>query len=225
MENKELKQITNQLNKKAINSSAKKRNYLIATIFTTLIIGIFAYQYYEEKKEVKELVDSMMIADSLHRNNDAERRYNKYIKSGLSKDSLGDYRGAIADCSKAIELNPNNSMAYYLCGLFKFNLKEYKNAIIDFNGAIRIDSSSSDAYISSAYKYSGISKYNLKEYKNAIIDFNGAIRIDSNSSDAYLYRGFCKSLSNDKNGACLDWKKAGELGYGEAYDLIKEHCN
>ena len=32
MDNKELKQITNQLNKKAINSSAKKRIYLIATM-------------------------------------------------------------------------------------------------------------------------------------------------------------------------------------------------
>jgi len=28
----------------------------------------------------------------------------------------------------------------------------------------------------------------------------------------------------DKNGACLDWSKAGELGYIEAYDAIKEYC-
>ena len=32
-------------------------------------------------------------------------------------------------------------------------------------------------------------------------------------------------LLNDKKGACLDYSKAGELGYEQAYDFIKEYCN
>ena len=36
--------------------------------------------------------------------------------------------------------------------------------------------------------------------------------------------GDAKGNLQDKSGACLDWSKAGELGYTHAYDLIKEHC-
>lgn len=182
MDNKELKQITNQLNKKAINISAKKRIYLIATIFIVLIIGIFAYRYYEEKKRVKQLVDFMMSTEALS-------SYNEYIESGMSKDSLGDFKGAIEDyqLAKYINLEDGNKfLAYYLCGQ---------------------------------------SKTHLKDYKGALIDFDEAIRIDSSSSNSYVFRGFCKFLSNDKNGACLDWSKAQELGNADAYKQIKKFCN
>ena len=182
MDNKELKQTTNQLNKKSINISAKKRIYLIATIFIELIIGIFAYRYYEEKKRVKELVELMISTDAMH-------SYMNYIESGISKDSLGDFKGAIEDYNKAKNIileDGNNFLAYKLCGS---------------------------------------SKTVLKDYKGALLDFNEAIRIDSSSSDTYLYRGFCKFLSNDKNGACLDWVKAQELGNADANIQIKKFCN
>jgi len=29
----------------------------------------------------------------------------------------------------------------------------------------------------------------------------------------------------DKSEACLDWSKAGELGYDAAYDLIRKICD
>ena len=29
----------------------------------------------------------------------------------------------------------------------------------------------------------------------------------------------------EKDGACLDWSKAGELGDAGAFDLIKKYCN
>jgi hypothetical protein len=41
---------------------------------------------------------------------------------------------------------------------------------------------------------------------------------------AYSARGCAKHDIVDKQGACLDWNKAGELGYKDAFDLIKENC-
>jgi hypothetical protein len=29
---------------------------------------------------------------------------------------------------------------------------------------------------------------------------------------------------NDKNGACLDWKKASELGFAKANESINKYC-
>jgi len=42
---------------------------------------------------------------------------------------------------------------------------------------------------------------------------------------AYDNRGYAKYSLGDKDGACLDWSKAGELGYSDAYDAIKKYCN
>ena len=41
---------------------------------------------------------------------------------------------------------------------------------------------------------------------------------------AYNNRGIAKYILGDKDGGCLDWSKAGELGYEDAYDTIKEYC-
>ena len=59
-----------------------------------------------------------------------------YNNRGSAKGNLQDYKGAIADYTKAIELNPNYAYAYYNRGLAKVNLKDYKGAIADFNKAI-----------------------------------------------------------------------------------------
>jgi len=46
----------------------------------------------------------------------------EYHNKGNAKVNLGDYRGAIQDYSKAIELNPNDAEAYYNRGNAKVNL-------------------------------------------------------------------------------------------------------
>lgn len=163
--------------------STKIRNYLLAVIFITYIIGIFVYQNYEEKKEIKVILDKMTDFDNI-------QHYNKYIESGMSKDSLGDYKGAIEDYNTAIFGSGSDLEENFL-----------------------------------AYFLRGISETNLKDYKRAIIDFDKAIQINSSNSNSYLYRGYCKLLSKDKNGACLDWSKGSELGNDLANEYIKEYCN
>ena len=83
------------------------------------------------------------------------------------------------------------------------------------------------SYCQTAEEYfeRGNSKYDLQDYQGAIADYSKAIQLDPNDSDAYYNRGLSKLELNQKDSACLDWSKAGELGDGDAYDLIKEHCN
>ena len=49
-----------------------------------------------------------------------------YVGRGYAKESLGDYRGALQDYSKAIELDPNNTDAYYNRGNVKDSLQDYR---------------------------------------------------------------------------------------------------
>lgn len=39
-----------------------------------------------------------------------------------------------------------------------------------------------------------------------------------------MMRGECKIKLGDIEGACLDFSKAGELGYEKAYDEIEKYC-
>lgn len=56
--------------------------------------------------------------------NDDETYYNR----GVAYDSKGEYDRAIADYSKAIELNPKYAEAYYNRGVDYYDKKEYDRA-------------------------------------------------------------------------------------------------
>lgn len=71
---------------------------------------------------------------------------NAYYNRGLSKYKLKDYKGAIEDYTKAIELNPNDSNIYLVRSLDKSRLKDYKGAIEDCNKAIELNPNDTHAY-------------------------------------------------------------------------------
>ena len=75
-------------------------------------------------------------------NNLATNSYN----SGTEKYWKGDYQGAVADYTKAIDINPQNSNAYSNRGAAKHDLKDYQGAIADWNKAIEINPQNADAY-------------------------------------------------------------------------------
>ncbi len=61
-----------------------------------------------------------------------ENAYSRY-KSGSAKFQLKDYRGAIADFSKAIELKPEYIEAYYSRAICESKLGKTDKALADFN--------------------------------------------------------------------------------------------
>ena len=83
------------------------------------------------------------------------------------------------------------------------------------------------AYAKTAEDYlkAGNTKYELKDYKGAIQDYTTAIELNPSNAEAYNLRGIDKLILGQKDSGCLDLSKAGEMGYLEAYDDIKEFCN
>ncbi|MAV10977.1 MAG: hypothetical protein CMN96_05960, partial [Synechococcus sp. MED850] len=62
------------------------------------------------------------------------------LNSGVDKAQSGNLQGAIADWTKAIEMNPMFAKAYFNRGVAKKNLKDYQASIADYTKAIEIDS-------------------------------------------------------------------------------------
>ncbi len=127
---------------------------------------------------------ALILTVSLYANAQTAEEYLEYLDNVLSKYKLGDFSGAIQDCNKAIELNPNHADAYNNRGASKLNLGDYMGAIQDCNKAIELNPNFAEAYYNRGY-----SKYNLGDYMGAIQDCNKAIELNPNFAEAYYNRG------------------------------------
>jgi tetratricopeptide (TPR) repeat protein len=107
----------------------------------------------------------------------SEKNAKYYYQSGNVKRARGDYQGAIADYTRAIELNPKFDKAYFNRGLTKDNLGDYSAAIADYSKSLEILPNDFDAY-----NNRGVSKGKLGDYSAAMADFNRALKIDPNNS-------------------------------------------
>lgn len=152
--------------------------------------------------------------------NSACQTVDEYNISGVQKKNKKDYAGAIEDFNKALNIDPNNDFTYSSRANAKLKLFDYKGAMLDYNKSIDINPEAPNVYY-----YRGNLKIDLEDYRGAIEDFSKAINIKPNQSVFYFVRGNAKHNLGLKDSSCLDWSKAGELGYENVYDLIKEYCN
>jgi tetratricopeptide (TPR) repeat protein len=110
-----------------------------------------------------------------------------YYSSAIKKSELKDYKGAITDCNKAIELDSQFAEAYDVRGTAKDELKDYKGALEDYNKAIEINPQYADAFYNR-----GIVKFHLNDIEGAIADYTKAIEINPQCAEAYINRGVRK---------------------------------
>ena len=129
---------------------------------------------------------------------------------GETKYFAKDYKNAIVEFDKAIEINPEHIRAYYKRGRTKYKLDDYKGAIDGYTHAIKLNPKHFRAYYNR-----GIAKYDINDYAGAIDDYTHAIKIDSDKAKTYSNRGGAKiKLGESKlNGG--DAEKARNL-YQEA---------
>ena len=104
-----------------------------------------------------------------------------YFDSAFNKNEAKDYYGAIADYSKVIELDPNNSDVYVNRGDTKNSLKDYYGAIADYTKAIELDPD-----YASAYANRGINKENLGDLNGACKDWRKAASLGHSNSAKWV---------------------------------------
>ena len=90
---------------------------------------------------------------------------------------MGKYEAAIADYDKAIQLKPDEALAYANRGFVKSQISQLEAAIDDCNEAIRLDP---DLVV--AYNNRGIVKARLGQHEAAIADYDEADKVRSRLS-------------------------------------------
>jgi tetratricopeptide (TPR) repeat protein len=98
------------------------------------------------------------------------------------KSANGFAQRALADFSKAIEIDPNDYDYYNARGKLFLAFGFYKEAIVDFEKSISIKPNDV------GYSQIGLAKFYLDD-KNAIDEVNKAIKIEPNFAEAYYIRG------------------------------------
>ncbi len=115
----------------------------------------------------------------------------------------------------------NNAEDYYKNGLEKYDLKDFAGALSDFTVAIEMMPTMAEAYFSRGLLYGK----EFHKYKKAIKDFTKAINLMPDYAKAYYNRGVTYRILDDIKNSCADWRKASELGYKDADELIEKYCN
>ena len=89
--------------------------------------------------------------------------------SGLEKYELQDFKGAIEDYNRAIEINQNHPWAYNNRGEAKQKLNDFTGAIADFDISIKNYPTHGGVYICRGY-----ARYKLGDNFGACSDWNKA---------------------------------------------------
>ena len=143
--------------------------------FTLFLSPLFAQPTFDElfyKDDPKGLQESYRQSIQKHNKEiqlnpqDAQA----YASRGNAKSGLEDYRGAILDFSKAIELEPNGRYYYYR-GLAKSNLNDFAGAILDFDKAVE---QNARALLKYTYLERGLAKINMGQKDSGCLDLSKA---------------------------------------------------
>ena len=152
-----------------------------------------------------------------------------YSMRGNFKNANGDPKAAIADFTKAIDINPNRIVTKGKGGYFSSraftnqDLDNHEEAIADFTKAIEL----SPEYWP-LYSFRASSKYALDEYEGAIEDNMKSLKLktelgggkDLGLDEEYNNMGLAKEALKDYDGAIADFKKAISI---DSIDPLNHH--
>ena len=128
------------------------------------------------------------------------------VNRGIEKGKEGDLDGAIADFTRAIELNPKDDAPYYNRAQAKRLKKDAAGAIADYTRAIELGSTNP-----AAYNNRGNARAENNDRDGAIADFTHAIELKPDYARAYYNRAVAKEAKGDAVGADADFKAAEKL--------------
>jgi tetratricopeptide (TPR) repeat protein len=112
-----------------------------------------------------------------------------YMQRASAYRAAGDYDDAIADFSKAIEVHPDDTLAYFWRGEAQTDKKDYDRAIADYSEVIRLEPKFGPAYFKRGSLYN-----EKKDFDRAIADYSEVIRLYSSGAEAYSSRGIAVRL-------------------------------
>ena len=129
-----------------------------------------------------------------------------YNVRGTSKAQFGDFKNAIIDFNKALQVNKNDAQAYANRGKAKDELGDLKGALADLSRAIELKPEEHEYYI-----HRGNTKVKMHDFKGALDDCNKALELDSKDATLFAHRAGIYQMNGNYQKAIADLTKAIQL--------------
>lgn len=113
----------------------------------------------------------------------AQYTYEQLMSFGLRSDEKGDYAAAVLSLDQAIELKPEDDMAWLSRGVVYIHKRDFGSAVVDFNKAILLNPNRTQTYL---YRY--IANRETENFQFAYSDINRYLNEVSNDTFARLQR-------------------------------------
>lgn len=201
-------------------------------------------------------VPAIIDNDLIEKHSRSIEDYNSYLSShtprpvdyiGRAMDfiSLRNYKSAIADLDRAIELNPDYAPSYMLRAQARYNQGVNSPSDMGDNPVpadhvtrVSLERANADMILSDLDKAISLTDNNpflyynkgnilvgLSDMFNAEESYTKAIELKSNFAEAYFNRGYTRLKLGKRQEGMADLSKAGELGVVAAYNLLKRMGN
>jgi len=108
----------------------------------------------------------------------------EYNERAVNHMYAKEYEQAILNFTKVIELNPNDSLAYFDRGMAREYAKDFQGAIEDYTLQLKVDPNMVDCYF-----LRGILERRLNNIKQAEADFLKTIELEEDNADAHYFLG------------------------------------
>ncbi|NES78731.1 MULTISPECIES: tetratricopeptide repeat protein [Okeania] len=190
----------------SISSNISLENVFLASLFSE-ILGIlnlfFCLLFY---LSIMIIGDTAQILLFLNRDFLLNLDLQKNLQRAVINNRQGNFQQAIANYTKAVELNPYYPIAYNNRANIYSHIEKYEQALADYNKAIQLNPNNFKAYINKGLVY-----YKQGKYEQALVQYDRGIEINPNYAFAYYNKGLVDQQKGNKQQAIKHFLKAGNL--------------
>jgi serine/threonine protein kinase len=184
----------------------------LGAVLDKMIINSLSRRYRSAADVLQELTHKSLVvtatppAEITRLNKDLQ--YSYFNQALLYHEKL-DFVQALANYTKAIELDPTYTYAYYSRAILKANeLRDPAGALADYSKTIELNPRFASAYHGRAILEAEI----FNNLIRALTDYNKAIELDPQCADVYYHRALLKQhKTKDRSGAIQDFRDAATL--------------
>ncbi len=180
-----------------------------------------AQQFLDENK-CKEALKALM--ESLSVDSVLKETYLLIYKVWLTDKSC---REIVLDALKKGKqiFSDDDELCFYMAEILRYG-SDYPEAILEYtNAANYAKRNGEDFYLVHYYYFNRANCFmQLKMYDGALVDYDYTLKLNPEFSAAYFNRGVCLYKKGKKEDACLDWKKALDMGYNVSKEYIDKYC-
>lgn len=205
----------------------KECNFIVTGFFLWVVILMFPFQCFAQAldsqytifQKAKDYVNNGKYDEAIDQFNQLINAHPSdnagyYYWRGCAYRSKKDFFQAIADYTRAVEINPHYGWAYGWMGIIYDQQKKFPEAILNFTKAIE-----TDPYSAQFYSLRGMAYDHNDNQEQAILDYTKAVEIDPMYFLSFKSRGEDLMNEGELDKALADLNKCIEIrsNYSDAY--------